>query len=87
MYDRLFNNDAPDALGDKFLEALNPDSLHVLENCMMEPSLADGKSGDTFQFERLGYFCVDKDSKPGTPIYNRTATLRDGWAKIQNKGK
>jgi glutaminyl-tRNA synthetase len=55
----------------------------VLSDAKVEPSLADAKSGDRFQFERLGYFCVDSDSKPGNPVFNRTVALKDTWAKIE----
>lgn len=87
LYDRLF--DVEDPAGDKekdYLEHLNPNSLEILENCKLEPFLADAKVNDKFQFERLGYFCVDsKYSAPGKPVFNRTVTLRDTWAKMQNK--
>ena len=66
-----------------FKTYLNPASLEILKDCRVEPGLADAKSGDRFQFERLGYFCVDPDSSPGRPVFNRTVTLRDTWAKIQ----
>jgi len=83
LYDRLFGVENPDA--DKevnFKEHLNPDSLQTLSNCMVEPSLANLAAGDSVQFERQGYFCVDsKDSKPGQPVFNRTVGLRDSWAK------
>jgi glutaminyl-tRNA synthetase len=63
---------------------LNPNSLEVLRGCMLEPSLAKAKPGVPCQFERLGYFCADsRDSKPGAPVFNRTATLKDTWAKIE----
>ena len=69
---------------DDFKDYLNPNSLEILENCRLEPSLADAEPGSRFQFERLGYFCVDTaDSKEGAPVFNRTVTLRDTWAKIQ----
>ena len=83
LYDRLFSVENPDA--DKevdFKEHLNPDSLNLLSNCMVEPSLADLTPGTCVQFERQGYFCIDtKDSKPGVPVFNRTVGLRDSWAK------
>ncbi len=83
LYDRLFAVENPDA--DKevdFKEHLNPDSLSLLSNCMVEPSLADLEPGACVQFERQGYFCIDtKDSKPGAPVFNRTVGLRDSWAK------
>jgi glutaminyl-tRNA synthetase len=73
--------------GADWKQHLNPESLEVLTSCKLEPSLEKARSGDRFQFERLGYFCVDtRDSKPGRPVFNRTATLRDQWAKIQQKG-
>lgn len=84
LYDRLFNVEDPD--GDKekeFLEFLNPESLEIKKSCKLEPGLKDAVAGDRFQFERLGYFCVDtKYSEPGIPVFNRTVTLRDTWAKI-----
>jgi len=87
QYDRLFNDENPDGHeGVDFKEFINPDSLKVLSNCKMEPSLAEAKSGETFQFQRLGYFCVDSDhSKDGSPVFNRTVTLKDTWAKVQGK--
>ena len=87
LYDRLFNDSVPDTGEDADLaNQLNPDSLKVLTGCKLEPSLADAEPGSIYQFERLGYFCVDTvDSKPGTPIFNRTVTLRDTWAKMQKK--
>ena len=85
LYDRLFNVPNPD--GDKeveFVEHLNPDSLEILKNSMVEPYLSDAKPGERFQFERLGYFCVDnKDSSENNLVFNRTVTLRDSWAKIE----
>ena len=62
---------------------LNPNSLTVLTDCRLEPCLKAAAPGERFQFERKGYFCVDQDSKPGSPVFNRTVTLRDTWAKIQ----
>lgn len=84
LYDRLFNNPDPESSGD-FIADLNPNSLQTLENCLLEPSLRDAQPGDTFQFERLGYFCVDIESKPGSLIFNRTVTLKDEWARIEKK--
>ncbi|VAX29571.1 Glutaminyl-tRNA synthetase [hydrothermal vent metagenome] len=85
LYDRLFNVPAPD--GDKdvsFIEHINPNSLEVLTHSMVEPYLKDAKPGDRFQFERLGYFCVDsKDSTEEHLVFNRTVPLRDSWAKIE----
>jgi len=88
LYDRLFTKPAPgEEQGGDFKADLNPHSLEVLRNCRLEPSLAAARPGDFFQFERLGYFCVDKDAAPGAPVFNRTVTLRDPWAKMQQKGK
>ncbi len=83
LYDRLFNHPYPEEGGD--LRAhLNPDSLHVLERCYLEPGLADAEAGSRHQFEREGYFCVDAvDSSPGHLVFNRTVTLRDSWAKLE----
>ncbi len=87
LYDHLFSqpnpNDVPE--GSDFTDLLNPDSLTVLANCMVEPSLAQAAAGDRFQFLRNGYFVVDADSSPAGLVFNRTATLRDTWAKIQKK--
>ncbi|WP_305906925.1 glutamine--tRNA ligase/YqeY domain fusion protein [Methylomarinum sp. Ch1-1] len=81
LYDRLFKAPNPDAEA-HFLDALNPDSLEVLTDCRIEASLADAEPQSRFQFERTGYFCVDSiDSKPGKPVFNRTVTLRDTWAR------
>ncbi len=81
IYDRLFVTANPDA--DKnidFKDHLNPQSLTILENCMLEPMLAKAQAGEQFQFERQGYFCTDLiDSKPGAPVFNRTVTLKDSW--------
>jgi glutaminyl-tRNA synthetase len=88
LYDRLFNVEDPDQTeeGRTFLDSLNPASLEVLSGCVAEPGLAAAQAEDRFQFERLGYFCVDPDSKPGAPVFNRTVSLRDAWAKIAQKG-
>jgi len=86
MYDRLFMHEDPS--GDKekdFREFLNPESLKIIDHCLLEPSLADARPLDKFQFERKGYFCCDLDSKPERLIFNLTVTLRDSWAKIANK--
>lgn len=82
LYDRLFNNPDPEASGD-FIADFNPDSLNILTNCIVEPSLKDAKPSDRFQFERLGYFCVDTESTTEKLIFNRTVSLRDTWAKIK----
>ena len=85
LYDRLFNQEnaeeAPD--GQDFLVNLNPSSLEVLDSVMLEPSLSEAVPGVTYQFERQGYFCMDLDSLPGSPVFNRTVTLKDTWAKIE----
>jgi len=81
LYDRLFN--VKDPSGDDWREHINPDSLEILNGCKAEPFLAKAKPQDRFQFERLGYFCVDYDSKDGKLIFNRAVTLRDTWAKIE----
>lgn len=83
LYDRLFSVENPD--GDKekdFMEFINPESLEVITG-YVEPSLKSVGIQDKFQFQRIGYFCVDKESEPGKPIFNRTVTLRDSWAKIK----
>ncbi len=82
LYDRLFNNPDREASGD-FIADFNPDSLNILTNCIVEPSLKDAKPSDRFQFERLGYFCVDTESTTEKLIFNRTVSLRDTWAKIK----
>lgn len=81
LYDRLFLAEYPDA--EKWKEFINPASLEVLKSCKIEPSLATAAPQDRFQFERLGYFCVDSDSKPGSLVFNRAVTLRDTWEKIK----
>jgi glutaminyl-tRNA synthetase len=86
LYDHLFTRPDPGADGDLFAD-LNPDSETVLVGCQVEPSLADVPVGETVQFERLGYFCVDRDSTPGHPVFNRTLTLKDTWAKLQAQGR
>ena len=69
--------------GKEFTAYLNASSLEILNQCKLEPNLANAALGGRYQFERLGYFCVDsRDSKPGMPVFNRTVTLRDTWAKI-----
>ena len=83
LYDRLFSDEAPDGHKDKeYTEFLNPESLKVLKNCKLEPSLANAKVEDRFQFTRLGYFCIDsKDSNPNNLVFNRTVPLKDSWSK------
>jgi glutaminyl-tRNA synthetase len=87
LYDRLFKTETPDEApeGKDFKANLNPDSLEVI-TAFVEPGLADASHGDKFQFQRLGYFCVDPDSSEGNLVFNRTVTLRDSWAK-QKGGK
>ncbi len=91
QYDRLFMNEDPDQVdeeGKDFRSNLNPDSLHVLGNCMLEPFIKDAKPEDKFQFERKGYFCVDRYCDPSEKlIFNRTVTLKDTWAKIAKQQK
>lgn len=90
IYEHLFTKENPDEAeeGQDFTAFLNPDSLKVLSNCKVEPYLKDAKALSRWQFERLGYFCVDSDSKENKLVFNRTVTLRDEWAKIQqNKSK
>jgi glutaminyl-tRNA synthetase len=81
IYDRLFTDVDPEESGD-FRENINPDSIKVLDECRIEPSVKNAKAGDTFQFERSGYFCVDKNNDEGF-VFNRTVTLRDTWAKMK----
>ena len=86
LYDRLFTDPQPDSHeGKDFMEFFNHDSLKVIEKAYVEPSLADAKPGQQFQFLRMGYFCVDTDSSAGKLIFNRTVTLKDTWAKLQSK--
>ena len=82
LYDRLFQSEDPAEGGRDPLTDLNPHSLDVLHSCKVEPGLASAGPGTRFQFERQGYFCVDPDSLPGKPVFNRTVTLKDTWAKI-----
>ncbi len=86
LYDRLFKSADPGADGD-FLDDINPDSLEVVADAKLEPSLAGATEGATVQFERLGYFCVDRDSTPLHRVFNRTITLRDTWARVQARGQ
>jgi glutaminyl-tRNA synthetase len=86
LYDHLFVRPDPGAEGDLFAD-LNPDSEQVLSGCLVEPALAEAPVGETVQFERLGYFCPDLDSAPGRPVFNRTLTLRDTWARVQAQSR
>jgi glutaminyl-tRNA synthetase len=85
LYDSLFTKENPNETeeGEDFIANLNPHSLEALTDCKLEPSLANVAVGSRFQFERLGYFCVDPDSSPGKPVFNRTVALKDTWAKIE----
>ncbi len=85
LYDRLFSKANPAEVdeGQDFMDNLNPNSLQVIPNAWVEPSLANAKPGDIFQFERLGYFCVDRDSTQEKLVFNRTVTPKDTWAKIE----
>ena len=90
MYDHLFNKPEPEKAepGKDFTSNINPASLEVLTGCKLEPSLKNARPGERFQFMRNGYFCVDSvDSKEGAPVFNRTVTLRDSWAKIEQGKK
>jgi glutaminyl-tRNA synthetase len=88
LYDRLFRVPNPMEEGSDFLQHLNPKSLEVLKSCLVEPSLGSAAPGSRFQFERVGYFCADPvDSSQKALVFNRTATLRDSWAKVAEKGK
>jgi glutaminyl-tRNA synthetase len=87
LYDRLFSVEDPEGASDgkTFLDYLNPHSLEVLRAAQAEPSLASAAPGTRVQFERLGYFCVDSDSRPGALVFNRTVSLRDAWARIAQR--
>jgi glutaminyl-tRNA synthetase len=86
LYDRLFSDEDPSGHKDvEFKEFINNESLKVLSNCRLEPMLKQVKAGERFQFTRLGYFCVDPDSTENLPVFNRTVSLKDTWAKEQHK--
>ena len=89
LYDRLFTKENPDdvAEGSDWLANINAKSVERLNSCRVEPCLAAAKAGDQFQFERLGYFCVDIESSPSTLVFNRSVTLRDTWAKIEKTNR
>jgi len=90
LYDHLFLTDNPseEQEGRDWRANINPHSLETLTSCWVEPSLANAAPGSRYQFERLGYFCVDSvDSRPGALVFNRTVTLRDQWAKIEKAQK
>ncbi|MDH5483823.1 MAG: glutamine--tRNA ligase/YqeY domain fusion protein [Gammaproteobacteria bacterium] len=88
LYDRLFSHPTPDDAKDgvDYKTRLNPESLHTLSYCYLEPALADASVDDHFQFEREGYFCLDRTKVGDKPVFNRTVTLRDSWAKIEGQG-
>ncbi|MFL6387823.1 MAG: glutamine--tRNA ligase/YqeY domain fusion protein [Terriglobales bacterium] len=87
LYDNLFSKENPNDVpkGQDFTANLNPNSLETITDAKLEPSLISAQSGARYQFERLGYFCVDTESKPGSPVFNRTVALKDTWAKKQAK--
>jgi glutaminyl-tRNA synthetase len=87
LYEHLFNKENPMDVeeGADIKDYINPNSLEVLKSCRVEPVLADAAPGSRYQFERLGYFCVDPDSSPGKPVFNRIVSLRDTWANIQKQ--
>src|SRR5581483_10104023 len=87
LYENLFSKENPNDVpeGHEFTVNLNPNSLEVVSSAKIEPSLAGAKVGERYQFERLGYFCVDPDTTAGKPVFNRTVALKDTWAKIEKK--
>ena len=87
LYDNLFSKEDPDQVepGQDFTANLNPASLEVVTSAKLEPSLANVTAGSRYQFERLGYFCVDPETTPGKPVFNRTVALKDAWAKVEKK--
>ena len=85
LYDRLFQSSDPESGDQDPLDDLNPHSLEVVTGCRVEPALASPAAGARYQFERLGYFCADPDSRDSTPVFNRTVTLKDAWARIAGK--
>jgi glutaminyl-tRNA synthetase len=89
VYENLFSKEDPNQTeeGQDFTANLNPNSLEALTECKLEPSLANAAVGNRFQFERLGYFCVDPESTPGKLVFNRTVALKDTWAKVEKKTK
>ena len=86
LYDRLFIKYDPNE-GNDFLANLNPNSLEILQDCRVEPSLKGAIKGNRYQFERQGYFCVDQNSANDNLVFNRTVALRDSWAKIEKAMK
>ena len=89
LYDHLFTREDPNdrTEGLEWTDNLNPHSLVTLTDCKLEPSLRGAPAGSRFQFERLGYFCVDPDATPEKPVFNRTVALRDTWAKIEKRSQ
>jgi glutaminyl-tRNA synthetase len=88
LYDKLFTKPDPQDVeeGKTFLDNLNSNSLEIVSDAKLEPSLANAKLGDHYQFERVGYFCLDRDTTAEKLVFNRTLALKDGWAKIEKKG-
>jgi len=89
VYDNLFLKEDPNEFeeGKDWISNLNPNSLEVIRNAKLEPSLANAGSGSRYQFERLGYFCVDPDSRPDALVFNRTVALKDTWAKVEKRSQ
>jgi glutaminyl-tRNA synthetase len=87
IYENLFSKENPSDVepGQDVLDSLNSKSLEIIADAKVEPSLANAAAGARYQFERLGYFCVDPDSKPGKPVFNRTVALKDAWARVEKK--
>ena len=85
LYDRLFKSEVPGEAGD-YRADLNPVSLEVLTACKLEPSAANAAPGTRYQFERLGYFCADSSTRTGAPVFNRTVSLKDSWARVSAAG-
>jgi glutaminyl-tRNA synthetase len=87
IYENLFLKENPSDVeeGQDVLDSLNPNSLEIIPDAKLEPSLATAAAGSRYQFERLGYFCVDPDSKAGAPVFNRTVALKDAWARVEKK--
>ena len=87
IYENLFSKENPSEVedGQDVLSNLNPNSLEVISRAKIEPSMSNAEAGGRYQFERLGYFCVDPDSKPGKPVFNRTVALKDAWARVEKR--
>jgi len=87
IYENMFRKEDPSDVeeGKDVLDNLNPKSLEIISDAKVEPSLASAAAGSRYQFERLGYFCVDLDSKPGKPVFNRTVALKDAWARVEKR--